>query len=278
MENKVSEKIRLILNELAILNQPGQTENKIFYKHEDLLKIRSLAAELYLNSDLAMQSEKEPQPEVMPYVEPVAEEARPEPVVEAIVEENLVEETLIVAEEIETSVAFEPLFEVDTPEIVSEPVTEDSVVAPDVVVETPPAIEPEPVVAEVSVEIPLVSTPEPEVIQIPVEEPIQTELPLDGQIDTHEPSEALQEQHDFKPPRITSEQIASQISFTRRFEYINQLFGGNTELFMEFLDEMGYSRDTAHAMEIFDRHYNEKNWQRRQESAMEFKRLLQRSC
>jgi hypothetical protein len=47
---------------------------------------------------------------------------------------------------------------------------------------------------------------------------------------------------------------------------------------MEFLDEMGYSRDTAHAMEIFDKHYNEKNWQRRQESAMEFKRLLQRSC
>ena len=272
MENKVSEKIRLILNELAILNQPEQTENKIFYKHEDLLKIRSLAAELYLNSDLAMQSDNEPQPEVMPTFEPVVDETRPEPVAEAV-EEIQVEETIIVTEEIEIPAAVEPLFEVDTPEIISEPVAE-----PEVIVETPPAIEPEPVVAEVPVEAPPVSTPEPEVIEIPVEEPIQTELPLDGQIDTHEPSEELQEQHDFKPPRITSEQIASQISFTRRFEYINQLFGGNTELFMEFLDEMGYSRDTAHAMEIFDRHYNEKNWQRRQESAMEFKRLLQRSC
>ena len=260
MENKVSEKIRLILNELAILNQPGQTENKIFYRHEDLLKIRSLAAELYLNSDLAMQSDNVPLPEVIPTFEPVAEETWPEPVVE-VVEEIQVEETPIVTEEIEIAAAVEPLFEVDKPEIIAEPVAEAPVAAPEVVVETPPSIEPEPVIAEVS-----------------AEEPIQTELPLDGQIDTHEPSEELKEQHDFKPPRITSEQIASQISFTRRFEYINQLFGGNTELFMEFLDEMGYSRDTAHAMEIFDRHYNEKNWQRRQESATEFKRLLQRSC
>lgn len=260
MENKVSEKIRLILNELAILNQPGQTENKIFYRHEDLLKIRSLAAELYLNSDLAMQSDNVPLPEVIPTFEPVAEETWPEPVVE-VVEEIKVEETLVVTEEMEIPAAVEPLFEVDTPEIIAEPVAEVPVAAPEVVVETPPSIEPEPVIAEV-----------------PAEEPIQTELPLDGQIDTHEPSEELKEQHDFKPPRITSEQIASQISFTRRFEYINQLFGGNTELFMEFLDEMGYSRDTAHAMEIFDRHYNEKNWQRRQESATEFKRLLQRSC
>lgn len=277
MENKVSEKIRLILNELAILNQPGQTENKIFYRHEDLLKIRSLAAELYLNTDLEMQAGEQPQPEVIPTFEPIAEEIQPEPVAEAV-EEIQVEETIIVTEEIEIPAAVEPLFEVDKPEINAEPVAEAPVAAPEVVVETPPAIEPEPVVAEVPVEAPPVSTPEPEVIEIPVEEPIQTELPLDGQIDTHEPSEELQEQHDFKPPRITSEQIASQISFTRRFEYINQLFGGNTELFMEFLDEMGYSRDTAHAMEIFDKHYNEKNWQRRQESAMEFKRLLQRSC
>ena len=272
MENNVSEKIRLILNELAILNQPGQTENKIFYRHEDLLKIRSLAAELYLNTDLATQASEHPQPEVIPAFEPIAEEIQPEPVVEAV-EEIKVEETLVVTEEIEIAAAVEPLFEIDTPEIISEPVAE-----PEVVVETPSVIETEPVVAEVPVEAPPVSTPEPEVIEIPVEEPIQTELLLDGQIDTHEPSEELQEQHDFKPPRITSEQIASQISFTRRFEYINQLFGGNTELFMEFLDEMGYSRDTAHAMEIFDKHYNEKNWQRRQESAMEFKRLLQRSC
>ena len=274
MENKVSEKIRLILNELAILNQPEQTGNKIFNKHEDLLKIRSLAAELYLNSYLAMQSDNVPLPEVIPTFEPLVEETRPEHVAEAV-EEIQVEETIIATEEIEITAAVEPLFEVDTPEIVSE---HDPVAEPEVVVETPSEIEPEPVVAEVPVEAPPVSTSEPEVIEIPVEEPIQTELPLDGQIDTHEPSEELKEQHDFKPPRITSEQIASQISFTRRFEYINQLFGGNTELFMEFLDEMGYSNDTTHAMEIFDRHFNEKNWQRRQESAMEFKRLLQRSC
>ncbi|NBP06525.1 MAG: hypothetical protein EBV15_09990 [Bacteroidetes bacterium] len=260
MENKVSEKIRLMLNELAILNQPEQTENKILYRHEDLLKIRSLAAELYINSDLALQGNEVPELVVTPAYEPLSEEVKPEP---EILEQEVIEaeETPVFAEEIPVQVSVEPLIEEPEPEIIPEPVFVPPSPVEEVMVETPPVI-----------------IPEPEVTEIPAEDPIQTELPLDAQIDTHEPSEELQEQHDFKPPRITSEQIASQISFTRRFEYINQLFGGNTELFMEFLDEMGYSRDTAHAMEIFDKHYNEKNWQRRQESAMEFKRLLQRSC
>lgn len=269
MENKVSEKIRLILNELAILNQPEQTENKILLRHEDLLKIRSLAAELYINSDLATQANVEIEPAVIPTPDPAIEEVKPDP---EIVMQEVVEvlETAIIEEEITEPVSIEPLMVEPEPEIIPEPVAVSPPVA-EVIVDAPVEPEPEP-------ELEPEPEPEPEPTQNPVEEPIQTELPLDGQIDTHEPSEELQEQHDFKPQRITSEQIASQISFTRRFEYINQLFGGNTELFMEFLDEMGYSRDTAHAMEIFDKHYNEKNWQRRQESAMEFKRLLQRSC
>ena len=213
MENKVSEKIRLILNELAILNQPEQKENKIFYRLEDLLKIRSLSAELYLNTDMAAQTG-----EVFQAAAPV----------------------------------FEPV-----PKVVSAPFVESEDHS---VPETMEQVETQPEVEMIA---------EPQVAEMNI---------LDAQIDTHEPSEQLQEQNDFKPPRITAEQIASQISFTRRFEYINQLFGGNTELFMEFLDEMGYSRDTAHAMEIFDKHYFEKNWQRKQESAFEFKRLLQRSC
>jgi hypothetical protein len=260
MENKVSEKIRLILNELAILNQPEQKENKIFYRLEDLIKIRSLAAELYLNGDMAVQTGEVYQTSI-----PVFETQSDEVSVhvdeaEEIVEPEITAPEVTQPEEeiISTPIFEEPLKEETLPELQAEPPAEP-VLAEEEIVEIPTATEP--VIAEVA-----------------EEEPIQTELPLDAQIDTHEPSEQLQEQHDFKPPRITSEQIASQISFTRRFEYINQLFGGNTELFMEFLDEMGYSRDTVHAMEIFDKHYYEKNWQRKQESAAEFKRLLQRSC
>jgi len=264
MENKVSEKIRLILNELSILNQPEQTGNKILYPHKDLLRIRSLAAELYLNSNLATQANTETESEVRLVAEPVAEEVQPEPEI-AVQEVVEVEETSVNEEELPVPVSIEPMMVEPGSEIIPEPIAVPPPLVEEVIVET----HAEPVPAPVTESKPK---------YIPVEEPIQTELPLDGQIDTHEPSLELQEQHDFKRPRITSEQIASQISFTRRFEYINQFFGGKTELFMEFLDEMGYSRDTAHAMEIFDNHYNEKNWQRRQESAMEFKRLLQRSC
>lgn len=260
MENKVSEKIRLILNELAILNQPEQKENKIFYRLEDLLKIRSLSAELYLNTDMAAQTGEVFQ-SAAPVFEPVSEVVSA-PVVES--EEHSVPETM---EQEETQPEVEMIAEPQVaemnildalPEIQAEPAEEPALAEDD------------------KVEVPVVE--EPVMSAVAEEEPLQTELPLDAQIDTHEPSEQLQEQNDFKPPRITAEQIASQISFTRRFEYINQLFGGNTELFMEFLDEMGYSRDPAHAMEIFDKHYYEKNWQRKQESAAEFKRLLQRSC
>jgi hypothetical protein len=260
MENKVSEKIRLILNELAILNQPEQKENKIFYRLEDLLKIRSLSAELYLNTDMAAQTGEvfqaaapvfEPVPEVVsaPFVES-DEHSVPETMEQEVTQPE--------AELIEKPEAGELIVEDALPKFQAEPADEPALAEED------------------KVEIPVAE--EPIITAVAEEEPIQTELPLDAQIDTHEPSEKLQEQNDFKPPRITAEQIASQISFTRRFEYINQLFGGNTELFMEFLDEMGYSRDTAHAMEIFDKHYFEKNWQRKQESAFEFKRLLQRSC
>ena len=239
MENNLSEKIRLILNELAILNQPEQKENKIFYRIEDLLKIKSLASELYLCSDLATKSGEVFYPQI-----PVATMPEDDKVLEP--EVPALEMPLVEEPAIEEPVAEEPIQELAA-----------------LVEEQLPLIEPDEDVAE------------PEA---PAAEEISSALSIEELIDTHEPSEALQDAHQGQAPRLTAEHLSAQMSFTRRFEFINQLFAGNTERFMEFLDEVGYSRDVAHAMQIFDRHFHENNWSRRQESADEFRRVIQRSC
>lgn len=48
MQNNVSNKVRLLLNELAILNQPDVSEGKFIYNIDTLIRVKSLSAELYL--------------------------------------------------------------------------------------------------------------------------------------------------------------------------------------------------------------------------------------
>lgn len=55
MQNAVSNKIRLILNELAILNQPEVSDGKFIYNLDTVQRLKSLATELYFLTD--MQSE-----------------------------------------------------------------------------------------------------------------------------------------------------------------------------------------------------------------------------
>jgi hypothetical protein len=224
MENKVSEKIRLVLNELAILNQPEHKNDKIFFRLEDLRRMRSLGAELYFLADTASRqgeilfAEENTQPVApLPPIEPVFEPVAPEP------------------------------------EIQPEP-------EPQVVVEEMSAVE------EV-----VVSLDEPTEIQEVAEEVVTEE-----EITKHEPTEELQEGHHHEAPKYTAAHISAQLSLTRRFEYINNLFGGNTEQFMEFLDELGYCKTADEAMAIFDRYAANGNWRRRQESADDFRRSLRK--
>lgn len=51
MQNAISNRIRLLLNELAILNQPESINGNYFFNVDTLNKIKTLAAELYLCSD-----------------------------------------------------------------------------------------------------------------------------------------------------------------------------------------------------------------------------------
>ncbi len=54
MEIEVSNKIRLALNELAILNQPDVKNEKFIYHVDTLQRLKQLCSELYLLSDLEL--------------------------------------------------------------------------------------------------------------------------------------------------------------------------------------------------------------------------------
>lgn len=231
MENRVSDKIRRLLNEIAILNQPEEKNGKLFYRLEDLRQLRVLGAELYLLCDLAAKTGEVFHPEVKQELEiPVFEE--PE-------------------QAAKTQEA-----EVNIPE--------------------PPVELPEAPLAEPAVEIPVVRDEPEQVIVTPEPEPAE-EIISEANLNSHEPSEKLQEEHHHHKPRKTAEQLAAGLSLTRRFEYINNLFGGNAELFMEFLDEVGYSENSSAAMDVFDKHYEHNNWRRREETADDLRRMIRKS-
>lgn len=215
MENKVSDKIRLLLNELAILNQPESKNGKIFYRIEDLRRIRSLSAELYLLCDMASKQ---------------GEIFHPEPVAAA-------------------------------PEMT---VVEEVVSAPE---PSAPAAPEAPVV---------VSAPAPEEMPVALEEPLAEEISVEELVHSHEPAPEVVEAHPNEKPRYSADHLSAQFSLTRRFEYINNLFGGNAELFMEFLDEITYCKSPSEAVDVFDRHYEQKNWRRKEETADDFKRMIRK--
>lgn len=223
MENKVSDKIRLVLNELAILNQPESKNGKIFYRIEDLRRIRSLSSELYLLCDLASKQGEVFHPEVTTHMEP--------------------------------------------PVVVSQHVPE-----PEPQVEMVPEPEPESEQPEMS-EPPVTGMPEE---AAPEAEGPSSEISIEELVHSHEPAKEVVEAHHHEKPRVTAEHLSAQLSLTRRFEYINNLFGGNAELFMEFLDAVAYSASPDEAMDVFDRKYEENNWKRRQETADDFRRMIRK--
>jgi hypothetical protein len=212
MQNDISNKIRLLLNELAILNQPDVLEGKFFYHPNTLLQLKSLSSELYLLSDRLVNIGQEAPVDIPPVVESPAvvqevmeiprEEKVPEPVA-PVVQEKVQEVVIPVAQEI--------------------PVVREEVVAPPVAVET------------TKVEV-----------AIPVAEHKAVDL-FDG-----------------------------KISFTRRFEYVNNLFGGDSAAFAAFLAEISSASDRDKAMHIFESAFEQRNWKRKSETSDDLKSLIKK--
>lgn len=237
MENTVSNKLRLLLNELAILNQPEQIEGKFIYNAHTLQRIKLLSSELYLLADLSQGAS-------LPVVEMAIEHQLETPVVEEVASPAIVLEEEVAP--VET-----PDEEIEMPAV--EPV---EMPASELVVEVPVEIPVAPPVAVPVVEAaPLVEEVKPAVVETATEPvPVETSS---------------------YPSSLKKREI--KISLTRRFEYINNLYSGDANEFMMFIDAVETSLNLSEALGIYEREYNVRHWQKRAESADDLKQIIKRS-
>ena len=236
MENEVSKKIRLLLNEVAILNQPDMLEGKIIYHLDTLVKIKSLCAELYLLADQSVNAS---------VLAPVPQKTTP------------AENSLSPAELVPTPPAEdlpptnEPVLNTD----IGIPDIEEILPAPEIVV-LPQIVEPQPIDPPAITQVPSPLNPPtvedtPEVVSPPQVVPAASNNPGDA--------------------------LASKISLTRRFEYINNLFAGDASAFMAFLGKIASCANADQAMAAFDAEAESRNWKRKAESAGDLKQILRKN-
>ncbi len=236
MENEVSKKIRLLLNEVAILNQPDMLEGKIIYHLDTLVKIKSLCAELYLLADQSVNAS---------VLAPVPQKTTPaeNPLPPA--------EVLPPAPEAEQTPINEPVINTEN----NIPQVEEVLPDPEIVV------------------LPQIAEPKP------IDPPTITQVPSPVNLPIVETTPEV-----VSPPQVASsvnsnsgDALASKISLTRRFEYINNLFAGDASAFMAFLGKIASSANAEQAMAAFDAEAESRNWKRKAESAGDLKQLLRKN-
>ncbi len=193
MDNS-SDKLRHVLNELAILNQPEQKNGMFHYGISQLKQIKNLSSQAYILSDLSV-SEGSKQ-----FMEPELADKE----VDSIKNESV---------EIKTSMEDSPIEKVK---------------------------------------------------DIPVPE-VESEL--------HEPEEPKKEEPISTNTPKHSGDFSKGVSMTRRFEYINKLFKGDIDSYAKFVSNLEKSNLTE-ALMAYEDMYNQLEWNRKQESADEFKRLI----
>ncbi|MCC7298450.1 MAG: hypothetical protein IT244_08965 [Bacteroidia bacterium] len=231
MQNAISNKIRLLLNELAILNQPDMSGGKFIYNSEILKRIKSLSSELYLLSDASLDDTLK-----------IVEVEKSETVVHATSAELQVSAPVVETKE-----------NIEIPPTPPEPI----------LVEEPVVVEPIPaaIVEKTVVDIP---TPEPVVI---VEPPVVTPAPPPAIAEPVNTIESVS----------ANQRFEGKISITRKFEYINNLFGGDATAFTEFLNRAASCSDVSAAIDVFNTHYEARNWKRKSETADDLKSLIKKS-
>jgi hypothetical protein len=248
--NIYSEKLRLVLNELAILNQPEQRNGIFFYGLSQIRRIKELAAEAYILADLA--STESARAKVPLDTPNAAVEKMMKETPETVVEESIVVEPELKATE-------EPVEEViEGPFVESTPEPEAEMVANEPELEEPEVSEPE------------VITPIEKLEIFAPEEEIEVKVP-------EATIEVTTETNRDEMPKANAGERAGEfsktVSMTRRFEYINKLFKGNGESYTQLVDKIE-SVDKAAALKSFSDCYYNLEWNRNQESADEFKALI----
>ncbi|MDG1097978.1 MAG: hypothetical protein P8O20_01200 [Bacteroidia bacterium] len=112
--------------------------------------------------------------------------------------------------------------------------------------------------------------------QTPLEEPQEEvkEIPIsEAEPEVQESVKPLMEQPVSSNKDKSSENFSKGVSMTRRFEYINKLFRGDIDSYATFVSNLEKSNLTE-ALMAYEDMYNQLEWNRKQESADEFKRLI----
>lgn len=118
-----------------------------------------------------------------------------------------------------------------------------------------------------------VKTPEP-VVEIPVEiVPPPVEIPVVEQVKPAEPKTQITPSGNHNKRSV--DDVVSSINISRRFEYINFLFGGDSEAFRSFLNSLSEHGSLNEALDYFETNYNQRNWSRKSETAGDLKKIIQ---
>lgn len=226
MENESSNKIRLLLNELAILNQPDLLDGKFIYQLDTLKRIKQLTAELYMLSDQSLFGSSSANATVHSHAEQITLQSDHQPQAEEKTEIETEKAPAVIHEEIKT--------------------VEEKIEAK---------------IAEPAVEV-VETIPKPETTTNNVAPPA-TKIPE---------VQPMAEQQSGK----RGEEIAAKISLTRRFEYINNLFAGDSSAFIAFLSSFIDLPNMEVRMQHFDEVAAERNWRKKSESAQDLRNLLRK--
>lgn len=230
-----SQEIKLLLNEIAILSQPQQIDGKLIYEKDTLKKLRSLAARLYMLCDFSLEGNLEFEALIADIEKRYSQQAAP--VVTPPAPAPVVQEI---------PVTLPPVVEVKEPVVI-------------------PA--PEPVV---KAEEPVVVAPAP----LPVEEPVKREEPIAPVVPPPVPQNS-------EPATVSSHtkhtvnEVIGSINISRRFEYINFLFGGDGDAFKVFVENLASQDSLTDALQYFENNYQQRNWSRKSETASDLKKIIQ---
>lgn len=284
-------RIKEILDDLAILSQALHSEQENVESFDILGKIKLLAAQLYLESDMELitsnhiEDEKvvdlptEELGEELPIFSfDIDEQESPEVVPEVVVEE------IPMIEEKEENVLH---FSQEIPEV---KVVEETFVTP----LEPEHVEPQIHITRTTIEInpaPQIETFEEPELSLEEAEQIANEvIEEESEIVIEEVQQKIQPEIVVPIPEIhlpksqnelstsdnlaTANSIISKFSLTRRYEFMNFLFGGDMNRFAVFISEILNAPSADAREDVFEKWHESNQWSRKYETATDLKRSL----
>ncbi len=244
-------RIQEILNDLAILSQALYSEQENVESLSILGKIKLLSAQLYLESDMELITSNQ-------------------------VEDDQVEEPLE-----EEKIEDLPIFSFDADESPAEeivsPVADSQVVIEPISIEMEQKLEKDLHFSQ-NYQEPIVHITQ---TTIEVNPPTNTPHFVEEELTLEEAQEIANEViEEAVKPISTADNLAvanaviSKFSLTRRYEFMNFLFGGDMNRFAVFISEIINAPNESSREDIYSKWHEENQWSRKYETAADLKRNL----